>query len=66
MAMERLSIGKFHFVFAKQLNRLWDVETFARKLEEVEILEERAKKAYKGVEIGLGRLRVRHVYTGFA
>lgn len=66
MAKERVSIGKFHFVFAKQLNRLWDVETFARKLEEVEILEERAKKSYRGVEIGLGRLRVRHVYTGFA
>lgn len=66
MTKERASIGKFHFIFAKQLNRLWDVETFARKLEEVNILEERAKKAYKGVEIGLGRLRVRHVYTGFA
>ncbi|WP_048152430.1 DEAD/DEAH box helicase [Palaeococcus ferrophilus] len=66
MAKERVSIGKFHFVFAKQLNRLWDVGTFARKLEEVEILEERAKKSYKGVEIGLGRLRVRHIYTGFA
>ncbi|MBP1912744.1 DEAD/DEAH box helicase [Thermococcus stetteri] len=66
MAKERLSLGKFHFVFADQLNRLWDVETFASKIEEVEILEERAKKSYKGVQIGLGRLRVRHVYTGFA
>ncbi|ASJ09255.1 hypothetical protein A3L11_08450 [Thermococcus siculi] len=66
MAKERFSVGNFHFVFAKQLNRLWDVETFASKREEVEILEEMARKTYKGIEIGLGRLRVRHVYTGFA
>ncbi|NJD99590.1 DEAD/DEAH box helicase [Thermococcus sp. LS1] len=66
MSGERLTLGKFHFVFARQLNRLWDVETFVSKREEVEILETTASKAYKGVEIGLGRLRVRHIYTGFA
>lgn len=36
-----------------------------RKLEEVEILEERVKKVYKGVEIGFGRFCVRYVYIGF-
>ncbi|WP_297436631.1 DEAD/DEAH box helicase [Thermococcus sp.] len=66
MAMDRLSLGKFHFVFARQLNRFWRVETFAAKREEVEILERGEKKTYRGVEIHLGRLRVRHVYTGFA
>ena len=66
MAMDRLSIGNFHFVFAKQLNRLWDVETFVSKREEVEILEAFETKTYKGIEIGLGRLRVKHIYTGFA
>ncbi|WP_457751415.1 DEAD/DEAH box helicase [Thermococcus sp.] len=66
MAGERLTIGKFHFVFAKALNRLWEVDTFVSKREEVEILEEREEKAYKGVEIHLGRLRVRHIYSGFA
>jgi len=66
MAMDRLSLGNFHFVFARQLNRLWDVETFASKREDVEILEVSDTKTYRGVEIGLGRLRVRHVYTGYA
>lgn len=66
MAKDRLSLGNFHFVFARQLNRLWDVETFVSKREEVEILEVSDTKTYKGVEIGLGRLRVRHVYTGYA
>ncbi len=66
MAKDRLSLGNFHFVFARQLNRLWDVETFVSKREEVEILEISDTKTYKGVEIGLGRLRVRHVYTGYA
>ena len=66
MAMDRLSRGNFHFVFAKQLNRLWDVETFASKREDVEILEVKEEKSYRGVTIGLGRLRVRHVYTGYA
>ncbi|WP_297504988.1 Zn-binding domain-containing protein, partial [Thermococcus sp.] len=36
------------------------------KREEVEILESRRKKTHREVEIHLGRLRVRHVYTGFA
>ncbi|ASJ04649.1 DEAD/DEAH box helicase [Thermococcus barossii] len=66
MAGERLSLGKFHFVFARPLNRLWDVETLAAKREEVEILESREEKIHMGVEIHLGRLRVRHIYTGFA
>ncbi|WP_456365136.1 DEAD/DEAH box helicase [Thermococcus sp.] len=66
MAMDRLSVGNFHFVFARQLNRLWDVETFASKREEVEILEVREERSHRGVKIGLGRLRVRHVYTGYA
>ena len=66
MAMERLSLGSFHFVFARQLNRLWDVETFASKREDVEILEVKEEKSYRGVTVGLGRLRVRHVYTGYA
>ncbi|ASJ12534.1 DEAD/DEAH box helicase [Thermococcus thioreducens] len=66
MARDRLALGKFHFVFAKPLNRFWDVETFVAKREEVEILESRGEKTYRGVEVHLGRLRVRHVYTGFA
>ncbi len=66
MTKDRLSLGNFHFVFARQLNRLWDVETFVSKREDVEILEISDTKTYKGVEIGLGRLRVRHVYTGYA
>lgn len=66
MARDRLTIGKLHFVFARQLNRFWDVETFVAKREEVEILETVASKEHAGVEIGLGRLRVRHIYTGFA
>ncbi|NJE10379.1 DEAD/DEAH box helicase [Thermococcus sp. MAR1] len=66
MAMDRLAFGKFHFVFARQLNRFWRVETFAAKREEVEILEMEEKKTYRGVEIHLGRLSVRHVYTGFS
>ncbi|QDA31646.1 DEAD/DEAH box helicase [Thermococcus indicus] len=66
MAGDRLSLGKFHFVFARGLNRFWDVETFVAKREEVEILESREEKTHRGVEIHLGRLRVRHVYTGFA
>lgn len=66
MAKDRLSLGKFHFVFAKRLNRLWDVETFASKGEDIERLEVYESKSYKGTEVHLGRLRVRHVYTGFA
>ncbi len=66
MAKDRLSLGNFHFVFARGLNRLWDVETFASKREDVEILEVKEEKSYKGVKIGLGRLRVRHIYTGYA
>ncbi|NJE61346.1 DEAD/DEAH box helicase [Thermococcus sp. 21S7] len=66
MIRDGLALGKFHFVFARGLNRFWDVETFVAKREEVEILESREEKTYRGVEIHLGRLRVRHVYTGFA
>ncbi|MDV3104548.1 DEAD/DEAH box helicase [Thermococcus waiotapuensis] len=66
MAADRLSTGNFHFIFARQLNRLWDVETLVSKREDVEILEVKREKSYGGVTVGLGRLRVRHVYTGYA
>ncbi|GAB6102034.1 DEAD/DEAH box helicase [Thermococcus atlanticus] len=66
MVKERHTIGKFHFVFAERMNRLWDVETFASKREEVEILESRDEKTYLEVEIHLGRLRVKHSYWGYA
>ncbi|WP_461866824.1 DEAD/DEAH box helicase [Thermococcus sp.] len=66
MVKEKLSIGKFHFVFAERMNRFWDVETFTSKREHVEILEVSRSKIYKGVEIHLGRLKVRHSYWGYA
>ncbi|AIF69259.1 hypothetical protein PAP_04225 [Palaeococcus pacificus DY20341] len=65
MVKDKLSIGKFHFIFAKKLNRFWEVETFASKREEVEILQVYDKKLYKGVEIHIGRLRVKHIYWGY-
>ncbi|KPU62963.1 hypothetical protein EP1X_06285 [Thermococcus sp. EP1] len=66
MARDKLSIGKFHFIFASSLNKFWEVDTFPSKREEVEILNISDKKAYKGIEIYIGRLRVRHYYWGFA
>ncbi|HIP89027.1 MAG TPA: DEAD/DEAH box helicase [Thermococcus paralvinellae] len=66
MAKDMLKIGKFHFIFVRQLNRFWEVETFASKREEVEILESYGEKQFRDVEIHIGRLRVRHRYWGFA
>ncbi|NJE07548.1 DEAD/DEAH box helicase [Thermococcus sp. M39] len=66
MARDKLKIGKFHFIFVKQLNRFWEVETFASKREEVEILEIYKKKQFRDIEIYIGRLKVKHRYWGFA
>ncbi len=66
MVKDTLTMGKFHFVFAGRMNRFWEVETFASKREDVEILEVKESKRYKGVEVHLGRLRVRHSYWGYA
>ncbi|ACS89736.1 MULTISPECIES: DEAD/DEAH box helicase [Thermococcus] len=66
IARDKLSVGKFHFVFANPLNKFWEVDTFPSKREEVEILDIYTKKEYKGVEVYMGRLRVKHHYWGFA
>ncbi|USS40544.1 DEAD/DEAH box helicase [Thermococcus aggregans] len=66
IARDKLSLGKFHFIFASPLNRFWEVDTFPSKREKVEILDIYKKKEHKGVEIYIGRLRVKHHYWGFA
>ena len=66
MAKDMTKIGKFHFIFAEKLNKFWDVETFASKREEVEILEIYDKKRFRGIDVYYGHLRVRHRYWGFA
>ena len=63
---DKLGLGKFHFIFASPLNRFWEVDTFPSKREDVEILDIYSRKEYKGVEIYIGRLRVKHHYWGFA
>lgn len=66
MVRDKLSIGKFHFIFAKQLPKFWEVETFASKREDVEILDVYTKKEHNGIEIYIGRLRIKQKFWGFA
>lgn len=66
IARDKLSLGKFHFIFVSPLNKFWEVDTFPSKREEVEILDIYKEKEHMGVEIYIGRLRVRHHYWGFA
>jgi DEAD/DEAH box helicase domain-containing protein len=66
MVRDKLSIGKFHFIFAKQLPKFWEVETFASKREDVGILDVYTKKEHNGIEIYIGRLRIKQKFWGFA
>jgi DEAD/DEAH box helicase domain-containing protein len=65
IAKDKIGIGKFHFIFADELNIFWDVEALQKKEEEIDILDIYDKKSYKDIDIYHGRLRVRKIYEGF-
>ncbi|AIJ04950.1 DEAD/DEAH box helicase domain protein [Methanocaldococcus bathoardescens] len=65
IAKDKLSFGKFNFIFADELDIFWDVEAQQKKEEEIDILDIYHKKNYKGIDIYHGKLRVRKIYSGF-
>ncbi|MFA4700301.1 DEAD/DEAH box helicase [Pyrococcus kukulkanii] len=66
MAIDKVRRGKFHFVFAREIPMQEDLETNVSKTESIDILETYREKSVGPVKVFMGRLRVRHEYTGYA
>ncbi|AFN03385.1 hypothetical protein PFDSM3638_02970 [Pyrococcus furiosus DSM 3638] len=66
MAVDKIKIEKFHFVFARPLPIEEEIDTSSSKIENIEILEVKDEKTVGPIKVKFGRLRVRHEYTGYA
>jgi len=66
MAVDRLKVEKFNFVFAREIPMNEDLETNVSKVESVEILNTYEGKNIGPVKVYFGRIRVKQEYNGYA
>ncbi|AFK22489.1 DEAD/DEAH box helicase [Pyrococcus sp. ST04] len=66
MATDKLRKDKFHFVFAREIPMYEDIDTSVSKTEHIEVLNVYKEKNVGPIKVFMGRLRVRHEYSGYA